>query len=223
MKRFILSVAAVFSLLWPLAADAQDDPANKAKYREQNISVMKSGKVDGRVVFMGNSITEFWNLSDPRFFGNKPYINRGISGQTTPQMLMRFKEDVLDLKPDAVVILAGINDIAENSGPIPLHQTASNIFSMVEQAKAHGIRPVMCSVLPAKDFPWRPGLNPATKVVKLNNMLREYARANKITFVEYYNKMVDKDLGLNSKYSGDGVHPNDAGYKVMARILSKQL
>ncbi len=221
MKSITSIIGALVMMITPLMINAQNDPANMAKYREHNKALMESGKVENRIVFMGNSITEFWNLKES--FGDKPYVNRGISGQTTPQMLMRFKADVIELQPEAVVILAGINDIAENSGPIPLKETAGNIFRMVELAKDANIRPIMCSVLPAADFPWRPGLKPATKIVELNQMLREYAKSHNIPYVDYYSKMADKNLGLKKSYSGDGVHPNDTGYKVMSKILAKTL
>ncbi|RYD69641.1 MAG: acylhydrolase, partial [Sphingobacteriales bacterium] len=172
-----------------------------------------------RVVFMGNSITEGWKIMDSTFFTGRPYIDRGISGQTSPQMLIRFRPDVIALKPAAVVILAGINDIAENNGPISLEAVFGNIVSMVQLAKANKIKVVMCSVLPANRFPWRPNILPAEKVVALNKMLATYAAENKIIYVDYYSVMVDDKKGLPKKYAEDGIHPTLEGYKVMEELV----
>ena len=172
---------------------------------------------------MGDSITEFWKVFDNSFFTNKPYVNRGISGQTTPQMLLRFQQDVINLKPALVVILAGINDIAENTGPITIEAIFHNIVSMAESAKKNKIRVALCSVLPAYDFPWRSGLQPAEKIIKLNAMISTYARKHKIVFVDYYSAMVDERKGLNKRFSDDGVHPTTAGYKIMGPILEKAI
>ncbi len=174
-----------------------------------------------RVVFMGNSITEGWKRADSAFFAGRPYYDRGISGQTTPQMLVRFRPDVIDLKPAVVVILAGINDIAQNTGPMTLEQTFGNIVSMAELAKTNGIQVVLCSVLPAFDFPWRPGLQPAEKVVKLNAMLKDYASKKNLVYVDYFSAMADGRNGLKAEYTYDGVHPTLAGYKVMAPLAEK--
>jgi lysophospholipase L1-like esterase len=176
-----------------------------------------------RVVFMGNSITEGWLYTCPEFFEGKPYVNRGISGQTTPQMLIRFRQDVIDLKPAVVVLLCGINDIAENTGPATLEMIEGNIASMAELAKANGIQVVMCSVLPAYDFPWRPGLEPAEKVVALNKWIEAYAAGNGHIYVDYFTSMADNKNAMKPEYSEDGVHPNRAGYKVMEKELEKAL
>jgi len=145
---------------------------------------------------MGDSITEFWKVNDGAFFNSNPFIDRGISGQTTPQMVLRFRQDVIDLKPSVVVILAGINDIAENTGPITLDQIMGNIISMVELAKANNIKVVLCSVLPANQFNWNPKIKPAEKVIALNEMIQNYATKNNITYVDYYTAMVDDQKGL---------------------------
>tara|TARA_Y100000994_G_scaffold3981_1_gene4080 strand:+ start:147 stop:869 length:723 start_codon:yes stop_codon:yes gene_type:complete len=198
-----------------------DDWANLSKYKESN-KILMSEIDKNRVVFMGNSITEGWSNFDPDFFIDNPYVNRGISGQTTPQMLIRFKPDVVNLKPKAVVILAGINDIAGNTGPMEIENIAENIFSMSEIAKANNITVYICSVLPAKDFPWSPGLNPAEKVVKLNAILKDYCEKNKIQYVDYYSKMEDGNGGLKvPEYTteNDLVHPNLSGYKVMEEVI----
>jgi lysophospholipase L1-like esterase len=172
---------------------------------------------------MGNSITEGWSNSDPSFFEGKPYINRGISGQTTPQMVLRFKQDVVDLKPKVVVILAGINDIAGNTGPMTLEQTRDNLIAMVQLAKANNIKVVLSSVIPAYDFPWRPGMEPAGKVVALNKMIKEYADKNNIVYLDYFSSMADERNGLKKELGYDGVHPNPEGYKVMAPLAEKAI
>lgn len=190
-----------------------NDWANIKRYDEANKNLKASG--DKRVVFMGNSITDSWIGADSAFFVSHNYIDRGISGQTTPQMLVRFRQDVIDLKPAAVVILAGINDIAQNTGPMTLEQTFGNIASMAEVAKANNIRVVISSVLPAFDFPWRPGLAPADKVVKLNAMLKDFAGKNGMVYLDYFSAMADERKGLPKSLSEDGIHPNLAGYKIM--------
>lgn len=200
---------------------AQDWP-NLNRYKADNAKVpVLSSKDHSRVVFMGNSITEGWINKRPDFFNAKKYINRGISGQTTPQMLLRFRQDVIALKPAVVVILAGINDIAQNTGPYSLEATSGNIFSMCELAKQNGIKVIICSVLPALDFKWRPGLEPAIKVVELNKILKEYADKNKVFYCDYFSAMVNDKLGLKDELGTDGVHPNEAGYAIMEPILEK--
>src|SRR5208283_4832790 len=171
---------------------------------------------ENRVVFMGDSITEGWKLDQA--FPGKPYINRGISGQTTPQMLVRFRQDVIDLQPKAVVILAGTNDIAGNTGPMTLEQIEGNLASMAELAQANGIRVVLCSVLPAFDYWWAPGHEPAPKIALLNAWLRGYAAAKGIVYVDFYSAMKDDRGGLPATLSRDGVHPVPAGFAVMAPL-----
>ena len=199
------------------------DWQNLGRYREANAKVLQSSSSKPRVVFMGNSITDSWINYDSAFFADNNYIDRGISGQTTPQMLVRFRPDVIDLKPAAVVILAGINDIAGNTGPMTLQETFGNIISMVELAKASNIKPVIASVLPAYDFPWRPGMQPAEKVVQLNAMLKEYATKHKVVYLDYFSAMKDDRNGLQAALTYDGVHPNLAGYKVMAPLAQKAI
>ena len=202
-----------------------NDWANLSRYKEENNKLLNSSD-EIRVVFMGNSITESWSHFDPDFFLTNSYINRGISGQTTPQMLIRFKPDVINLKPKAVVILAGINDIAGNTGPMQVENIAENIQSMAEISKANEIQVLICSVLPAIDFPWSPGLNPSTKVLRLNKLLKNYCRENNIIYVDYYSSMVDKNGGLKvPEYtsSDDLVHPNKKGYEVMRNIIQDSL
>ena len=201
------------------------DWAHLKKYEKENEQLKKINDPN-RVVFMGNSITEGWSNFDKDFFIKNPFVNRGISGQTTPQMLVRFKPDVVNLNPKAVVILAGINDIAGNTGPISLKNTAENIISMAEIAKANNIKVYICSTLPAIDFPWSPGLEPGPKVIKLNTILKDYCIKNNITYVDYFSSMADDEGGLKvPEYTtaDDLVHPNLAGYKVMEKIILSSL
>ncbi len=201
---------------------AQDWP-NLNKYQHENTNLEPAAAGQKRIVFMGDSITEFWTTINPEFFTGKPYVNRGISGQTTPQMLVRFRADVIALKPAAVIILAGINDIAGNTGPATLDMIKNNIFSMAELAKVNQIKVILCSVLPALDFPWKPNQNPAEKVVTLNELIKNYAAANAIVYLDYYSAMVDGRKGLLTTYSNDGVHPNKAGYQVMAPLAEEAI
>ncbi|HSN47941.1 MAG TPA: SGNH/GDSL hydrolase family protein [Flavobacterium sp.] len=197
------------------------DWANLNKYQNENAALKPLEPGQKRIVFMGDSITEGWPFLE--FFAGKPYVNRGISGQTTPQMLIRFRPDVIALKPEVVVLLAGINDIAGNTGPSTLEMITDNIFSMAELAKANRIKVILCSVLPALDFDWKKGMNPAEKVVTLNKMIKKYADANGILYLDYYSAVVNDQKGLKAEYSGDGVHPNKKGYEVMAPLVEKAI
>lgn len=229
----ILLILFLFSIA--MSNNAQDiyiqgggtltDWAHLKKYEQSN-SKLKKINDPNRVVFMGNSITEGWSNFDKDFFINNPFVNRGIGGQTTPQMLIRFKPDVVNLNPKAVVILAGINDIAENTGPVTIENIAENIISMAEIAKANEIKVFICSTLPAIDFPWSPGMDPGPKVVKLNSILKNYCDSNNIPYVDYFSAMSDEKGGLKvPEYTtaDDLVHPNLAGYKVMEKIILKAL
>lgn len=198
------------------------DWPNIRKYQDENSKLPPPAPGENRIIFMGNSITEFWKGLDSSYFSSTR-ISRGISGQTTPQMLVRFREDVINLKPAVVVILAGINDIAQNTGPIKPEETYGNIVSMVELARAEHIKVVMSSILPANHFPWRPAIDPTEKVIAINKMLKDYADANHIVYLDYYSAMVDDKKGLPSNLSGDGVHPNLAGYKVMEPLADKAI
>ena len=216
---WIIMLASLFT---NISANAQDW-ANLERFRQENAKLPPPAKNEKRVVFMGNSITEGWGNLYPDFFKDKPYINRGISGQTTPQMLIRFRPDVINLEPAVVVILAGANDIAGNTGPSTLEMIADNIYSMAELAKAHGIKVVLSSVLPAYDFPWRPGLEPAPKIAALNKMIKAYALQQGCVYLDYYSAMVDERQGLKAELTYDGVHPNEAGYKVMSPLAEKAI
>lgn len=199
------------------------DWANLKRFQDDNKKAGLPKANENRVVFMGNSITEGWSNFDPSFFAGKPYINRGISGQTTPQMVLRFQQDVVDLKPKVVVILAGINDIAGNTGPMTLEQSRDNLIAMAQLAKANGIKVVLSSVVPAFDFPWRPGMEPAEKVVVLNKMIKDYADKNNLVYLDYHSAMKDERNGLKKELGYDGVHPNLEGYKVMAPLAEKAI
>lgn len=229
----ILLILFLFSIA--MSNNAQDiyiqgggtltDWAHLKKYEQSNSELKKINDPD-RVVFMGNSITEGWSNFDKDFFINNPFVNRGIGGQTTPQMLIRFKPDVVNLNPKAVVILAGINDIAENTGPVTIENIAENIISMAEIAKANEIKVFICSTLPAIDFPWSLGMEPGPKVVKLNSILKNYCDSNNIPYVDYFSAMSDEKGGLKvPEYTTaeDLVHPNLAGYKLMEKIILKAL
>ena len=213
---YFLSLTSTFAQMTQFS-----DWAGIGRCAADNQKLAKVPRSDSSVVLMGNSITEFWQVIDPAFFEGKPYFNRGISGQTTPQMLLRFRQDVIDLQPKMVVILAGINDIAENTGTISLETTFGNIASMAELALANQIKVVLCSVLPAYDFPWRPGMKPADKVIQLNGLIKRYAEKNKLAYIDYFAAMVDERNGLDKKYTNDEVHPNLLGYRVMAPLLEK--
>ena len=199
------------------------DWADLNRFKDANIALGLPKPGEDRVVFMGNSITEGWINTCPEFFANRPYINRGISGQTTPQMLIRFRPDVINLKPKVVIILAGTNDIAGNTGPSTLEMIMDNIKSMAELAKVNGIRVVLCSVLPAYDYPWMPGLNPAEKIISLNKMIKTYAEENGMVYLDFYSSMVDDRKGMKAEYSADGVHPNLEGYKVMMPLCEEAI
>jgi lysophospholipase L1-like esterase len=218
-SKYLISL---FIIIMAGKAKAQDW-ANLNKYRNENTLLTTPLSGENRIVFFGDSITEGWGTIYPEFFSGTPYINRGISGQTTSQMLLRFRPDVIELKPKIVLILAGTNDIAENTGPITLQTILGNIISMCELAHANDIKVILCSVLPAFDYPWKKGMDPAAKIEALNTMIIHYANKNHIEYVNYYSAMVDDRKGLEPIYSEDGVHPNKEGYLIMENIVRKQL
>ena len=216
-----MKILTFIIILFSTMSKAQDF-ANFGKYQKQNQEVISQNIVPNSVL-MGDSITEGWFATDPGFFTKNNFVGRGIGGQVTSQMLLRFREDVIKLKPKRVIILAGTNDIAENQGPISLDKVFGNIVSMVELAKANKIKVVICSVLPAYDFPWRKGLDPANKVIALNKMLKEYALKNKIPYVDYHTPLKDDKNGLPTEIAEDGIHPTKLGYAKMEEILMKFL
>lgn len=196
------------------------DWANLGKYKAANDTLLQKKKTGKRIVFMGDSITEFWT---PDFFTKTNYINRGISGQTTPQMLVRFRQDVVNLNPDVVVILAGTNDIAGNTGPMTLEMIEDNFKSMCEIAKANDIKIILCSVLPVYDYVWKKGMEPAEKIYSLNQWIKKYAEENDYVYIDYYTPTVDENKGIKKEYSEDGVHPNKTGYDVMEPIVEEAI
>jgi lysophospholipase L1-like esterase len=201
----------------------KNDWPNLGRFRADNAKLGLPVANEKRVVFMGNSITEGWIRIRPAYFSGRSYINRGISGQTTPQMLLRFRSDVIDLKPKVVVILAGTNDIAGNTGQSTLEMIEGNFMSMVELAKANKIKVILCSVLPASSYSWRPEVHPAEKIAQLNVWIKEFAVKNGITYVDFYSPLVNEQKGMKAEYSPDGVHPNEAGYKVMEPLTEKAI
>lgn len=195
------------------------DWANLGYYKKRNRELGLPDENEKRIVFMGDSITEEWGNLYPEFFSGKNYINRGIGGQTTPQMLIRFKPDAIDLKPDAIVILAGTNDIAGNTGPSTVRMITDNIFSMAELAKAYDIIVVLASILPVYQYSWADDvIDPPSMIDSVNSKIKEYVENQGLVYLDYYSSMVDDRKGLKLDYTGDGVHPNEAGYKVMSAI-----
>ena len=222
MKRIILMLL----LMTGLVVNAQQkinenwaDWANFKKYAEQNKSVPPKIKGERRVVFLGNSIFEGWLRSRPEFFAGKPYYDRGISGQTTPQMLLRFYDDVLALNPDVLVLKCGINDIAQNTGPYDPAKTINNIKAIAQLARINKIKVILCSVLPANDFKWRPGLEPADKVIALNAAIKQFAQEQDYFYLDLYSSVVDENKGMKKEYASDGVHPTVEGYKVIEPLV----
>jgi lysophospholipase L1-like esterase len=222
-------VALVFAAAAPvLSAQTQtmsederlrNDWPNLQHYAKANAELPPPAPGEQRVVFMGNSITEMWTPYFATMFQGKPYINRGIGGQTTPQMLVRFHQDVVALKPKVVVILAGTNDIAGNTGPSTLEMIENNLAAMEEIAKANGIRVVMASVLPVYTYSWRPEiLHPAQTIIELNRWMRDYAESHGEVYLDFHSAMADERMGMKSDLSPDGVHANEAGYRVMAPL-----
>ena len=234
MKWILLPVLAIGLLTSPAMAQQapapvkQEDPmrtdwANLARYAAANQQLPASVPGRPRVVLLGNSITEGWPKADPSFFANKSYeyVGRGISGQTSPQMLLRFRQDVLGSRPGVVAILAGTNDVAENTGPYSQQATLNNIMSMAELARANGVRVILCSVLPASEFRWRKGLGPGPKIVALNEQIKAYARQQGFVYLDYHAAMADEQQGLNPTLASDGVHPTLAGYQMMEPLLQQ--
>ncbi len=200
------------------------DWANLRRYRQENAQLPPPAEGENRVVFMGDSITDAWGRKYQGFFPGKPYVNRGIGGQTTPQMLIRFRPDVIALKPKVVVILAGTNDLAGNTGPMTPEEILGNLISMAELARANDIRVVLASVLPAIDYPWRPEHpNPSEKIIALNAMIKDYAAKNGLIYLDYFSALADERNGLKSEYAQDAVHPNQAGYDVMGPLAEKAI
>ena len=229
--------ASVFAQTSPSVAPACDEYKTRAeraedrlkdwpalsRYANDDSKLAPPVKNEGRVVFMGDSITDSWDSPNyGGFFPGKPYVNRGISGQTTPQMLIRFRPDVIALKPKVVVILAGTNDIAGNTGPMSLETIEGNLISMAELARQNGIKVVLASLLPVSDYESRDGKpitqtvrRPPEKILALNKWIKGYADEHKLIYLDYFSAMVDDKGYLKDELSDDGLHPNAKGYLVM--------
>ncbi|MDP4276526.1 MAG: SGNH/GDSL hydrolase family protein [Bacteroidota bacterium] len=209
-------------LLFGTAVSAQDWP-NLGRFQSENAKLGKPAKGEKRVVFIGNSITEQWIGADPAFFSGHGYINRGIGGQTTPQMLVRFRQDVISLEPKVVVILGGTNDIAGNTGPSTLEMIEDNLASMAELANSNHIRVILSSVMPVYDYPWKPGLQPAEKIVRLNSWIKSYCKKKHFIYLDYFSALADERNGMKASLTVDGVHANMAGYKVMEPLVESAI
>lgn len=209
----------------PTPQPAGEDWANLGRYRAENAKLAAPAEGENRVVFMGDSITDMWGRSVGKFFPGKPYVNRGIGGQTTPQMLIRFRYDVLELNPRAVVILAGTNDLAGNTGPEPIDEIEGNLASMAELAQAHGIRVILASVTPVCDIgkQTQTDKRPPAKIVELNHWIREYCARNGDLYLDYYSAMVNDKQMLKPELTGDGLHPNATGFSVMAPLAEEAI
>ena len=219
IRLVALSLLCWFGSAVAMVAQEPKDWANFGRYSQSNAEVEKPAKV----VFMGNSITELWERTDPAFFTDNDFICRGIGGQVTSQMLVRFRADVINLSPKVVVIMAGTNDVALNDYAVTPEHTYENIISMAELAQANKIKVVICSIPPAAQFGWRKEVKPVDTIHTLNMKLKEYAAKHKIPYADFYTAMVDGNGGLPQKYSLDGVHPTLEGYKVMEPILMRIL
>lgn len=217
MKKLFLFLFAVGTAVCA-GAQAPADWANFGRFEQANRTENAP-----KIVMMGNSITELWNDKYPEFFAAHGCVSRGISGQTTSQMLVRFRSDVLNLHPQVVVLCGGTNDIAQNNGYISLQHIFENIVSMVELARANGITPVLCSLPPTRDFSWHKGLEPAPKIVEVNALIRCYAQKERIPYVDYHTAMAAPDGGMIAAYTYDGVHPTKEGYAVMEKVLEPVL
>ena len=222
-KRFLAVVATLVVAISSIQAAFCQDWPNLNRYREANEALLQQPVPKDRVVFMGNSITDNWFKFHPEFFNGNNFVGRGISGQTTPQMLVRFRQDVVALSPKCVVILAGTNDIAGNTGYSSLEMIMDNLKSMCDIAKANRIKPILCSVLPAYKYSWKKSVRPDELIPQLNELIKSYAKENKITYVDFFTPLVDNSPenknGLPKKYSPDGVHPNMDGYAIMEKII----
>lgn len=220
MRKTLITIILAMSAFMAYAQPQIGDWAKFNRYHDANKEVTTSP----RVVFMGDSITDFWVDADPDFFKSNNFLGRGISGQTTSHMLVRFRRDVIDHHPKYVVILAGTNDVAKNLGEIAPENSLGNIISMCEIARANKIKPIICSILPCNFFFWRPEVKGQEKeIIELNALLKEYAESAKIPYVDYHSAMKDEKDGLPKKYADDGCHPNKEGYAKMKEIILKYL
>ena len=210
MKHWILFgawLALAAGIGTAAAQEPRKDWARFGRYEQANAELKASGTTPD-AVFLGNSITDNWARYDAEFFSRNRFAGRGISGQTTSEMLVRFRQDVIELHPRVVLIMAGTNDIAQNNGYITPEHTLGNIVSMVELARANDIRVILCSVPPAVDFRWRPGLEPAQKIVRRNALIRQYAEEQGVPYLDYWSALADPRGGMPAKWCDDEVHPN---------------
>ena len=223
MSNLKLTIRVLFLFLFMIESTNAQDWANLTRFKDENSKLELPSTNENRIVFMGNSITESWAAMCPEFFANNSFVNRGISGQTSPQMLLRFRADVIQLKPVVVVILAGTNDIAGNTGPSTIEMIENNIISMAELATANNIKVILSSVLPVFDYPWKPGLEPSEKIVSLNKKIKDYANKNNMIYLDYFKAMATEQNGLKEAFTYDGVHPNKEGYLVMEPLVMKAI
>lgn len=227
MKKILLSILALAAILPSVSCFGQNfmalqkrDWAYLTRYAEENATVTKTPKV----VFMGDSITEFWARQRPDFFAPNNYLGRGIGGQTTSEMLVRFRQDVLEFHPKYVALMVGTNDIAENNGIISLENMMDNIISMCELAKANKIKVLLCSVTPCKEYPWRKEVDPQSKIPAFNAMMKEYADHTKgVTYVDYFSALTDGHNACRQEYTVDNCHLTNAGYEVIEPIIQKYI
>ena len=200
------------------------DWANLSYYWENNEQINKNSQSEGRIIFMGDSITEEWGRLYPEFFQSSFFINRGIGGQTTPQMLIRFKQDVINLNPQYVFLLAGTNDIAGNTGPSNVDMITNNIFSMAELSSNHDIKMIISSILPVYKYPWAEYIsNVPDTIESINQKMKKFTKTHNIPYIDYYSAMVDEKRGLKNEYTTDGVHLNKTGYGVMSKMVRNLL
>ena len=225
--KLLVFLLLIFSLITKIL-NAQNHEkvntwANFEQFKNENDKLSRLKNGEERVVFLGNSITIGWQETHPEFFENKTYVNRGISGQTTPQMLVRFYADVIDIQATTVVILAGTNDIAGNTGPMSIDMILNNIKSMTDIALANNVKVILCSVLPAYDYPWSPNKNPNIKIPKLNSKIKKYAIETGVHYLDYFKALDNGNNGINKEFSYDGVHLTLEGYKVLEPLVENAL
>jgi len=197
------------------ARRTRDDWGNLCRYRADNAARVAADAPAPTAVFMGDSITEGWARLGADFFSANGYVGRGISGQVTGQNLLRFQQDVINLHPKVVHIMIGTNDVAGNAGPTTYENIQNNLMAMVQMARANKIAVVLATIPPSTDFPWRRGMEPALKFVKLNEWIRDYAKREDVVLVDYHKALANAQNGFRTEWSGDGVHPNLEGYKIM--------
>ncbi|QXV66005.1 acylhydrolase [Mucilaginibacter sp. 21P] len=206
------------------AEDFKDDWADLSHYEAENSHLPQPAAGEKRVVFLGSSIFEFWKQKVPQYFAeHKNYIDRGISGQISPQLLIRFQQDVVGVKAKAVIILAGSNDIAGTTGHVTTGRIMDNIRSMVQIAKANNIKVILCEYLPVYEYPWRKGFAAADKIIELNKAIKAYAGQERLVLLDYFSPLVDERNGQKAELTTDGVHPNEAGYKIMAKVTDEAI